>query len=74
MTFTQEELETRSQGSQLTSKDIEQILHNQEIAEKYYQLKRKLREIEEDSYLIDRLDTCDISDAPKVLKEFLESK
>ena len=33
MTFTKEELETKSQESQLTSEDIEQILHNQEIAE-----------------------------------------
>jgi len=74
MTFTKEELKSKSQGSQLTSEDLEQILKNQESAQKYNQLKTKLKEIEDDSYLIDRLEACDHSDAPKVLREFLESK
>jgi hypothetical protein len=74
VTLTREELESKSKGSQLTSEDLDQIMKNQDDAEKYQQLKEKMKEIDEESTFIDRLDACDFSGAAEVLRTFLSSK
>lgn len=74
MILTREALESKSKGSQLTSEDLDQIIKNQDDAEKYRQLKEKIKEIEQESTFIDRLDACDFSGAAGVLRTFLSSK
>lgn len=74
MILTREELESKSKGSQLTAEDLDQIIKNQDDAEKYRQLKEKMKEIEEESTFIDRLDACDFSGASEILRTFLSSK
>ena len=72
--FTKDELDQKSKGSQLTSEDLDQIMKNQDEAEKYRQLKEKMKEIDEESTFIERLDACDFSGAAEVLRIFLSSK
>jgi len=74
MALTKEELESKSQGGRFTSDDLAQILQNQEDAEKYHKLQEKIKEIENDTQLFDRLQACDFSDAAKILRSFLFSK
>ena len=74
MKLSKETLESKSQGSKLTSEDLVQILQNQEDAEKYHQLQEKLKEIENDTQLMDRLRACDYSDAAEILRSFIFSK
>ena len=74
MILTRVILESKSKGSQLTSEDLDQIIKNQDDAEKYRQLKQKMKEIEEESTFIDRLDACDFSGAAEVLRSFLSLK
>ncbi|AFS83129.1 hypothetical protein [Candidatus Nitrosopumilus sediminis] len=69
-----DELESKCEGSSLTSEDIQQIFQNQEDATKYRQLKEKMKQVEDESYLLDRLDACDTSGAVEVLREFLSDK
>jgi hypothetical protein len=72
--LTREALESKSKGSQLTSEDLDQIMKNQDDAEKYRQLKEKMKGIDEESTFIDRLDACDFSGAAEILRTFLSSK
>lgn len=74
MMLTRETLESKSKGSQLTPEDLDQIMKNQDDAEKYRQLKEKMKEIDEESTFIERLDACDFSGAADVLRSFLSSK
>jgi len=74
MIFTREALESKSKGSQLTPDDLDQIMKIQDDAEKYRQLKEKMKEIDDESTFIDRLDSCDFSGAAEVLRTFLSSK
>jgi len=72
--LTRDEWQARIQDNKITSEDLEQIVRDQEDAEKYRQLKEKIKQIENDSYLLDRLDACDTSGASEILREFLDSK
>lgn len=74
MILTREALESKSKGSQLTPEDLDQIMKNQDDAEKYRQLKEKMKEIDEESTFIERLDACDFSGAAEILRAFLSSK
>ncbi|MCA9812605.1 MAG: hypothetical protein KC483_07060 [Nitrosarchaeum sp.] len=74
MKLTRDEWQARIQDNKITSEDLEQIVRDQEDAEKYRQLKEKIKQIENDSYLLDRLDACDTSGASEILREFLDSK
>lgn len=74
MKLTKETLESKSQGSKLTPEDLVQILQNQVDAEKYLQLQEKLKELENDTQLMDRLQACDYSDAAEILRSFIFSK
>jgi len=68
------DLELRLKENKITTEDIEQILKDHDDAEKYRNLKEKLNEIENDSYLLDRLEACDTSGAAEVFRDFLSSK
>jgi len=72
--LTKDELESRFKENKMTSEDLDQIVKDQEDAEKYRHLKEKMKQIEDDSYLLDRLETCDTSGASEILREFLASK
>lgn len=74
MKLTRDEWQARIQDNKITSEDLERIVRDQEDAEKYRQLKEKIKQIENDSYLLDRLDACDTSGASEILREFLDSK
>ena len=58
----------------MTSDDLDQIIKDQEDAEKYRSLKEKMKNIEDEHYLLDRLEACDTSGATEILREFLNSK
>jgi len=74
MSFIKEELELKIKENKITSTDLDQIVKDHNDAEKYRQLKEKMNEIENDSYLLDRLEACDTSGAAEVLRTFLSSK
>jgi len=74
MTLTKEELEIKLRETEMPLEDVKQIMQNQEDAEKYRQLKEKIKQIEDDSYLLDRLEACDTSGAAEIFREFLTSE
>ena len=74
MLFTKEELELKIKENNITSADLSQIVKNHDDAEKYRHLKEKMKQIEDDSYLLDRLEACDTLVVFEVLREFLASK
>ena len=72
--LTRENLESKLKENSIASEYIEQILNDHDDAEKYRNLKEKMKEIENDSYLLDRLEACDTSGAAEILMNFLSSK
>ncbi|MDH3313350.1 MAG: hypothetical protein OEM28_09435 [Nitrosopumilus sp.] len=73
MSFTKEELELKIKENNITSADLTQIVKDHDDAEKYRHLKEKMKQIEDDSYLLDRLEACDTSGTSEILREFLAS-
>ena len=53
----------------MTSNDLGPIMKDQEDAEQYRHLKEKIKPIEDDSYLLDRLEACDTLVVFEVLRE-----
>ena len=74
MVWTKEELELKIKENTITSNDLDEIIKDCQDAEKYRQLKEKMKQIEDESYLFDRLEACDTSGAAEVLRSLLSSK
>ena len=74
MLWTKSELELKIKENKVTSDDLDEIVKDCQDAQKYRQLKEKMKQIEEESYLFDRLEACDTSGAAEVLRSFLSSK
>ena len=66
-------MELKIKENNITSADLTQIVKDHDDAEKYRHLKEKMKQIEDDSYLLDRLEACDTSGTSEILREFLAS-
>ncbi len=70
MSLTREQLEQKFKENSITAQDFDKTLQDHSDVEKYGQLKEKMKNIEDEHYLLDRLEACGTLGATEVLREF----